>query len=736
MSDSEGSSHASDGDLAPEETLVHGRAKRTTAGNRLSYLLQHLEDEDVRNDLLAEDETDQLDYEASDDGGDVALESSDESDDEGPPKEGDQEELHGEKELQKEERVEARKKKRKAQDFANIPLARKKIKLAEDTPTKPVDGPSTASRPRKKSERLSWLPTAEDAPTRQSMRGQTVANREVTEAKLVESQKRSEKAHGLLKIAAERKAARAGPVLTQADRMAKALKVEKENARSLNRWEKSEEERQLAQRRKLEALRNRKLEGPVIRYWSGSVIWEGDKIKVKRVHEPKIEIIEEPSKKSSDSEIKAGTPAEQPPSRITTQENSPDRDSNGADRPGMPIVIDSKPIDDAAAEDESTTPITTGSEKPAQPAPTLANSSISGDAMEVDPPGQGNTMVPQSNNEETPGPSGSAAPEDLPSIVSEGRESENQLDLMEGAAQSVAQKDEADESTPKAPEPASFLDGIHYWASQSPADKGTLKSQDSIINSEPNTTLLAEATAGTPPIPQEEIVHNTTTQTISGPISTPSDETALPDQSFPMRPIQTQVPGPMTTEQVASTAPSEPTAPTTPAVPLIREQALRTLTMLESFPSLENPVTAPKKATSASNAVSSILLPDAFPTLTPAESKYLVSKSQKKKDDNKLPPPPPKATCVISSKPARFRDPKTGMAYRDIGAYKALQGVIAGRTAWSGLLGAWSGVVGDGPMGRVAKGVPDCFWTGKLEKAVKVEEGQTSVQPQNISSTS
>ncbi|KAG9805914.1 YL1-domain-containing protein, partial [Aureobasidium melanogenum] len=269
-------------ELPAEELLVHGRAKRATAGNRMHFLMQHLEDEDVRNDLLQEDETDQVDYQLSD-AEDVAFGSSDDSDDEGQD-----EELQGEKELQKAERQEARKKKRKANDFANMPLnpLMKRQRLA-------ATNSLLAPRPRKKSERISWLPTLDDAPTRQSRRRQTVANKEQTEAKLKESQKRSEKAHELMKIAAEKKAASAMPALTQEDRMKRALKVEKENSRTLNRWEKAEEERQLAQQRRLEALRDRQLEGPVFRYWSGSVMWEGEKIKVKRVHQPRVEAVVE-----------------------------------------------------------------------------------------------------------------------------------------------------------------------------------------------------------------------------------------------------------------------------------------------------------------------------------------------------------------------------------------------------------------------------------------------------------
>ncbi|GAB7356876.1 hypothetical protein MBLNU459_g7742t1 [Dothideomycetes sp. NU459] len=738
MSDSEGSNQHSDGELAPEETLVHGRAKRSTAGNRLSYLLQHLEDEDVRNDLLAEDETDQLDYEASDDGGDVALESSDDSDDDGPPKEGEQEELQGEKELQKQERVEARRKKRKAQDFANIPLVRKKARIADDvSATTPSDASAAPARPRKKSERLSWLPTAEDAPTRQSMRGQTVANREVTEAKLVESQKRSEKAHELLKIAAERKAARAGPVLTQADRMAKALKVEKENARSLNRWEKSEEERQLAQRLKLEALRNRKLEGPVIRYWSGSVIWEGDKIKVKRVHKPKIEVVEEPTEIPSESEVKAETRAEPPSETSIAQDNASGTELTGAEETFEHIGADRQGADQSVVTDLPHVS-TDAASVPLKQSSSTTNTKSMSDRQRATPPAQRKAETVQDDNVEAPSVTANILSEKTTS--EEGLADSKSHDEMEvdSSTRGVLVKEDNVHAV-HGPESASaktpnLLDGIHYWASQSPAEAAsTPVDEASMSKDEPakdeQKIVQPTDTAVGPTFVQQEGAQ------ITMPHDMPESSTAALHQAAPPppdalpQPTQSQVPVPVpvTTDSTAST---EPTTPAAPPVPLIREQALRTLTMLEAFPSLELPAAVSKKTTSASSAVSAVLLPDAFPPLTPAESKYLASKSLRKKDDNKLPPAPPRATCVISSKPARFRDPKTGMAYRDIGAYKALQSVIAGRTAWSGLLGAWSGIAGDGPMGRVAKGVPDCFWTGKREKSVKIEEGQTDAGPQ------
>ncbi|CAD0099137.1 unnamed protein product [Aureobasidium mustum] len=435
-------------ELPAEELLVHGRAKRATAGNRMHFLMQHLEDEDVRNDLLQEDETDQVDYQLSDT-----------------------------EDLQKAERQQARKKKRKANDFANMPL-----------------------NPLMKRQRL--------AATNSLLAPQ---------AKLKESQKRSEKAHELMKIAAEKKAASAMPALTQEDRMKRALKVEKENSRTLNRWEKAEEERQLAQQRRLEALRDRQLDGPVFRYWSGSVMWEGEKIKIKRVHQPRVE-----------------------------------------------VVVESKP-------------------KP----------------------------VPEVPSTETP-PQHTAVEADKTPIL------KNPPEVRSAPEQGVQQIEDA-----------------------------------------PTVDSTAE------PIPA-----------------------ATSDQ-----------------------------------------EAQRTLIILEAFPELEvAPPVAPssKKSATTNTIISSVLIPDALPSLTPQQQKYLTSKSTKKKEF--LPPPPPKPVCAITAKPARFKDPKTELPYQGLDAYKALQRVSAGGCRWGGQgWDCWMGIVGQGVMGRVARGVPECFITGKVpvkkEEKVKTEDG-------------
>lgn len=266
MSSSEDESDASSS--PPPETLVAGRAKRATAGNRLSALIQHLDDEDIKADLLAEEEDDQKDYSASEDGdADGGLDSSsDDSDDEA--KDGAAQELAGEVELMRQERI-ASKKKRKARELVRIQPLKKKAKISHEVVSADAQQETQQDTPRA----IHRLALADLAPTRQSSRSQTVASAKVTEAKVKESRRKAERTQEVMRIAAEKKAARAGPKLTQQDRMARALRLEKENSRSLNRWEKSEQERLRTQQEKLEAMRNRKLEGPVIKYWSGPVTW-------------------------------------------------------------------------------------------------------------------------------------------------------------------------------------------------------------------------------------------------------------------------------------------------------------------------------------------------------------------------------------------------------------------------------------------------------------------------------
>ena len=254
------------------ESLVTGRAKRATAGNRLSSLLEKEGDDEL--ELLFAENEEEEDVEFEDDeehASDAQLDSSTDEEDQGPTTVDD--DLDGERELQRQDRFE-RQKKRKAQEVFKKPGAlRKKVKIdLSATPATPTP------RPKKKSERVFSSHTDADAPMRASSRKQTVQNRELVHQKLVHSeQTRLEILHNM-DLARERKDASKPKALTQADRMEEAAKTERKNAKSLNRWEESEKKRSEEQRAKLEALHNRQLAGPVIGLWSGLARWVNGKI--------------------------------------------------------------------------------------------------------------------------------------------------------------------------------------------------------------------------------------------------------------------------------------------------------------------------------------------------------------------------------------------------------------------------------------------------------------------------
>ncbi|KAI9702562.1 MAG: hypothetical protein M1836_001042 [Candelina mexicana] len=269
-SDPEGSS-SSGTDVEDIETLIEGRAKRSTAGNRLSTLLDKEADDELGL-LFAEDEEDVEFDDASGDDSDVQLESSSDDGEQGPTTGQGDAEYEGERELQKQDRAERQAKKRKAQDaFLKPPGLRKKVKV---DPTMATEAPATpAPRPKKKSERISWIPTPDEGPTRSSSRKLTVQNKEVIHARMKESEKRRLKQIAIMEAAAKRKESTKPKALTQADRLAEAERTEKKNSKSLNRWEEAESKRSEEQRAKLAALHNRRLEGPVMTWWSGLAQW-------------------------------------------------------------------------------------------------------------------------------------------------------------------------------------------------------------------------------------------------------------------------------------------------------------------------------------------------------------------------------------------------------------------------------------------------------------------------------
>ena len=281
-----GSDSEPDEEAPHVQTLVAGRERRATAGNRLSTLLTQEADDELEL-LFAEDEED-VEFEAkdADEEADVRFDSSDDDDDadDGPAGADGDDNLDGERELEREARAERQAKKRKAHDtLFGRSASTKKVKVdPTTTTTKTGAGAKVSNDPvaptpkasKSRAERSTWVPSADSAARRQSSRKATVQNKEEIRARIKEHEERRRQQIASMDVAAaKRKAKLESGALTQQDRLAEARKTERLNSKSLNRWEETEKQRQAEQKARLAALHDRKLEGPVITWWSGLVRW-------------------------------------------------------------------------------------------------------------------------------------------------------------------------------------------------------------------------------------------------------------------------------------------------------------------------------------------------------------------------------------------------------------------------------------------------------------------------------
>lgn len=294
-SSSDSDSDSGDAPETPVEWLATGRSKRSTAGNRMKSLLatETPADEDSDLELLFQEDADDVGFtdKEDDDGSDAAMESSDDEDENEA-----QDDDAGEKELERQAREKkAAARKRKAQEA--IPAKfRKKVRI-NHPPDNANATAAPAPRPKKKSERASWLPTEAEMPTRASGRKTTQLSKEQLHQQMIEREARRLKQVEAMERKAKKKEAMKKPPMTQAERLQEAAIVEKRNAKSLNRWEEAEKQREEERRAKLAALNNRRLEGPVVTFWTGII----DLSEVQLKHVGKMVSIEEKPKRKRPS---------------------------------------------------------------------------------------------------------------------------------------------------------------------------------------------------------------------------------------------------------------------------------------------------------------------------------------------------------------------------------------------------------------------------------------------------
>ncbi|KGO43599.1 YL1 nuclear, C-terminal [Penicillium expansum] len=719
----------------PVESLVRGRAKRSTAGLHMSALLEAAADDDLA--LLFEEVEDDNEFAdvADPDAEDDLLESSDEDEDQGPNAQNDYE---GEQKLQKDER-----KKRRAQNDLRFQTLRKRVKI---DPTAPSTM-SAAPRPKKKSERISWIPTVEDGPTRQSSRRQTMVNKELTHARLKDSQEKRVRIIATMKEAEKRKAHLKPKEMTQEDHLAEAARVERLNSKSLNRWELSEKRKADERRARIEALQNRRLDGPVISYWSGVATWTNGRLtRVGKIDiKPKTDK-EESRKKKKEKEDKEKAVAESkalgsativepaPASTTGTSQPPPNLDAapTNPTNPALPPPTstldqktpENKPPENAAVTTTETTDTPVVSSRPnvnqpdakspetksiATPAEQSKDNAVEMKAPEVD----ANTPVAPSEQDQP------ITAERQSSESS--KQSERKMFAVEIPASRHVSDSAGNGSTPKLPEPSPTKNDDAMDIDQPPAaaaaaestknDQEVPESKDQAILATPQVasaqpTSIETPTshaAGTavqepPPVDDSRPVESATAISPGVALAHKAPVTAAPGQATVPEnaPVQSlNQPSTLQSEsQLSNGMVREPTEPGIPEPPPVIEHTGRCLTILENF----------DYATANHRKYSMY-----FNAKKPARLTKISS-----------------SLCVITSLPSRYRDPDTALPYANSYAYGQIRRLLSEGYIWSSMLGCFVGPA------EAARGVPERF-TGKPGPGtVKLQTDKAEGQTESI----
>ncbi|KAI3337407.1 YL1-domain-containing protein [Xylariaceae sp. AK1471] len=696
------------------EWLATGRERRSTAGNRLKSMIAAEEPDDELELLFAEDADDAGFTDVGDDGSDAQMSSSE---DEDAQENGD--ELEGEQELEKharESRQAARK--RKAQEV--IPLKfRKKVKIdVPETSSAGVTPTAPQPRPKKKSERASWLPSPADMPIRASRRETTIAGKEQLHKQMVEREVKRLKQIEAMERKAKKMEALKKPPMTQAERLAEAALVEKRNAKSLNRWEEAEKQREEERKAKLAALNNRTLEGPVVTFWSGMGEWIDGKLK----HVGKIVTIEEkPAKKKRPSAVgHEGTTESARQDKAGQTHIHTSLDNTSAVEPGPPSSKDTSAKPELAKE--SVVPDAANlagleSEKPApsmgvgqetQPTRavemTLAVSPIprtiptiqaEGASTTLSSHGQDSKPLDNDSQSQIPPPADMRPPDLQPPNLQPPSTNLYTTSMFAPPTQSSVMK-----PPELKPPPNSFL-APPAGVSQSGLSMPMIGYHSSLNSTNPSNVLA-------PPNPAQR----------QSPLSMPQTNIQPPPPPpapTPTRPTQTTSTPKLTASTIPSTAPSNSPAPSHRRPPPKTPQSTPKPTKGNGQKHQPKEVAPPPPRAPPANgkATRNCIILQNF-NENAVKDKSVQTRILFGRDMNRLPKQGPPPRCVITNHPARYRDPKTGLPYYNAYAFKEIQKLYSGKYRWSTLVGAW---IGSGTSAAI--GVPARFVNPNAPKPVK-----------------
>ncbi|KAF4949065.1 hypothetical protein FSARC_13595 [Fusarium sarcochroum] len=673
------------------EWLATTRKRRSTAGNRMKSMLANEEPDSDLELLFAEDEDDQGFSDANENGSDVQMDSSDDEDD----NDNNDDNLEGEKELEKQAKERrAAQRKRKAQEAIPVKF-RKKVRIDPMTRTPAPAKP--APRPKKKSERTSWLPSAADLPTRASSRQTTRLSKEQLHQQMVEREARRIKQLAQMQKKAAKLEAMKKPPMTQEERLREAAIVEKRNSKSLNRWEEAEKQREEERRAKLAALHNRTLKGPVITFWSGIGEWMGRHM-----------VIEEPAKEKRKRGEKAkGKEKDKDKDKAPTVEKKKEDGQNGtptADGAAPKTKDESQPSKDQPSTTASTEPAVASGSKDASAAtpvkaddvvtkptnaPSTTENSASPTALKTEEVPPSMAMPPPPHPPPTP-PSGLAAPVSSPSTFVPTPSPPPSLGPpLSGLA---APSPPPPTPTPAGPTSASCFMTPPPGLSCPPDSKPSGVLAAPILAPPPGIGMNGTA----PPMlgygnPKSNVLAppNTSqgamppTLSATAPPHTPSSTISTPQP----KPLTVATPTSYTTHvQPISNPPAPPTKSTNPD----------TSAMTQAPESQPQP---PQPSTGARNAIVFQNFDDNALKDRSVQTQIIFGRKM-----NRLSKPSPAPLCVITNHPARYRDPRTGLPYYNAYAYREIQRLTRGEYRWSHILGAW---VGSGTY--AARGVPERF---------------------------
>lgn len=335
-----------EGESDPEPFLAVTRERRANAGNRMARLLELAEaeqatEEEEYGEIFQETANDQEFEEDDDNDEDVNMESSSEEEE----AEGEQDDDAAEKELKRQEKRENAKKQKRQSLLQQ--MMKKRTSAAAASASAVASGvPDAAStmiptRPRKKSERVSWLPEEEQQATRASSRKLAIISKQATTERLKQKEKHRLRTVEIMKAAEQRKEAAKPKAMTQADRLAEAARIERENSKSVRKWEEIEKKKEEERKAKIAASKNRKLEGPVISYWSGPALWVGDR----RTHVGRGKVIEEvlAERRRAGKIMKSTAKELNEPEPVGAADNQPSVTFNGSDDGSSKASTQAKP---------------------------------------------------------------------------------------------------------------------------------------------------------------------------------------------------------------------------------------------------------------------------------------------------------------------------------------------------------------------------------------------------------